>query len=229
MNKVQNFGNMYRFISHTINQLRGECLHKCAYCSCEKLFRYPVIREKYSGMPSLDKKAVNENLGEGNFIFMVAQSDLFAEGVSDEIKTAVIKQANKYDNNYLWQTKNPEGMIKFEYLMPFKSTVCITLESNRWYPKFMGNTPNPVDRVLSFFKLVRFAKMITVEPIMAFDLKEFASLIRLINPISVNIGANTNPKVKLPEPSKEEILDLIAELETFTKVNKKENLQRLLK
>ena len=73
-------------------------------------------------------------------------------------------------------------------------------------------------------------KFITIEPIMAFDLPEFITMIRYRNPRQVNIGADSNPKRnKLPEPPKEKILELIARLETFTKVVQKKNLKRLLK
>jgi len=43
----------------------------------------------------------------------------------------------------------------------------------------------------------------------------------------VNIGANTNHKVKLPEPEPEKIKDLIAALKEFTEVKVKDNLKRL--
>ena len=55
-------------------------------------------------------------------------------------------------------------------------------------------------------------------------------MIKHCNPAQVNIGADSSPKRnRLPEPPKEKILELIAELETFTKVVKKKNLKRLLK
>ena len=65
---------------------------------------------------------------------------------------------------------------------------------------------------------------------MDFDLPEFIQLIWRCNPVQVNIGADSSPKRnKLPEPPKEKILELIAELEKFTTVVQKKNLTRLLK
>ncbi len=228
MNKVTDYGNMYKFINYTINQLGGECIHKCKYCSTQK-FYYPVLKKKYSGIPRLDEKALNENLGHDNFIFIVAQNDLFAEGIHQKFARSILEQCNKYDNEYLYQTKNPAGLLLYEYIMPQKSTCCITLETNRYYPDIMGNCPKPMDRILPFFQLRRFPKMITVEPILDFELKEFVNMIRICSPFQVNIGANSFNKVKVPEPSKEKLLTLIAELELFTKVIQKENLQRLLR
>jgi len=64
---------------------------------------------------------------------------------------------------------------------------------------------------------------ITIEPIMDFDLFEFVELIKYIQPIQVNIGADSKNH-GLPEPSAEKINALISEIEKFTKVHKKENL-----
>jgi hypothetical protein len=52
-------------------------------------------------------------------------------------------------------------------------------------------------------------------------------MIKRIRPEQVNIGADTG-RNNLPEPPKEQILELIAELEKFTTVVQKKNLRRLL-
>ena len=65
---------------------------------------------------------------------------------------------------------------------------------------------------------------------MDFDLPELIEIIQHCKPVQVNIGADASPKRnKLPEPPKEKILELIAELEEFTTVVQKKNLRRLLK
>ena len=94
----------------------------------------------------------------------------------------------------------------------------------------MNNSPSIIDRVLSFAKIPAERKYITIEPIMDFDLPEFITMIKHCKPRQVNIGADSSPKHnRLPEPPKEKILELIAKLETFTKVVQKKNLKRLLK
>ena len=70
--------------------------------------------------------------------------------------------------------------------------------------------------------------MVTIEPILNFDLKEFIEIIKWSDPVQVNIGADSKGH-NLIEPSKKKILKLISELEKFTKVHLKENLNRLLK
>jgi hypothetical protein len=70
--------------------------------------------------------------------------------------------------------------------------------------------------------------MVTVEPIMKFDIDNLLFLIKSIGPVQVNIGADSGNNY-LPEPSPEKIADLIKGLRTFTKVDLKKNLKRLYK
>jgi hypothetical protein len=70
--------------------------------------------------------------------------------------------------------------------------------------------------------------MITIEPIMDFDLPEFLEWIKRCNPQQVNIGADTGCN-HLREPSKEKVLELIEALSKFTTVKQKKNLNRILK
>ena len=72
-------------------------------------------------------------------------------------------------------------------------------------------------------------KMITLEPIMDFDVEILSDWIERINPEFVNIGADSNRKkdYSIPEPSKFKIQNLIKKLRLFTKVNLKPNLARL--
>jgi protein gp37 len=216
-------GNMYEWITHTWNPLAGECPHGCSYCSTNKLMRYPGIRNKYTGPPRIHELEMKTNLGKGNFIFVVAQNDLFAKNIPDEFIKQILDHCNKFDNSYLFQTKNPENIRRI--LIP-NSSVCVTLESNRFYPEIMRNSPKPIHRVQQM-ELIRHPLYITIEPIMDFDLSVFIEMIEGCVPRQVNIGADSGNN-NLPEPSKEKILTLISELEKFTKVKQKSNLKRLL-
>jgi hypothetical protein len=106
--------------------------------------------------------------------------------------------------------------------------LCITLETNRHYKEVMGLSPKPKDRVKEYKKIPYSFKYITIEPIMDFDLVEFVEMIKVCNPLQVNIGADSG-KNNLPEPSKEKLLQLIEELKKFTIIHNKSNLKRLLK
>ena len=95
----------------------------------------------------------------------------------------------------------------------------------------MQDSPPPLERIHEF-KTLRYAsydKYITIEPIMDFDLETMVNEIKEIMTVKqVNIGADSG-KNKLPEPPKEKILALIEELEKFTTVKIKTNLNRLIK
>lgn len=219
---------MYPFITHTWNPLGGKCLHGCSYCSTEGIGkRYEGVKQKYSGNPKLYFSEFC-NLGKGNFIFVVAQNDLFADGVSDEIVRMILSYACKFENKYLFQSKNPERMYKFKDLLPKGSVVCTTIESNFDYPE-SGGIP-VIERVYAMAKFSRdgFLTYVTIEPVMSFDYCVLVPMIRCCSPEQVNIGADSKCN-KLNEPTKKDLLTLIDHLERFTVVNIKTNLMRLLK
>ena len=68
--------------------------------------------------------------------------------------------------------------------------------------------------------------MVTIEPIMDFDVGELTDQIRQCRPEWVNIGADSKGH-NLPEPPAEKIRALIEELGKFTEVKLKANLKRL--
>jgi hypothetical protein len=218
-------GNMYPGVV-TWNPLAGKCLHECSYCSTNALKRYPVIQSKYSGEIRLDYKALSKNLGKGKTIFVVAQNDLFAEGVPDSYIEEILNYCGRFDNTYLFQSKNPDRFINWIQWFPEKTILCTTIESNRQYLQ-MGNSPHPFDRAHAMGSITTFKKQVTIEPIMDFNLHLLVSLIKMAAPNSVNIGADSKHN-GLSEPSKENLLALIDELKKFTVIDQKRNLNRLL-
>ena len=229
LNKVKVGSNMYqRWITHTWNPLAGACLHNCSYCSTNRLKRFPVINNKYSGEIRIDEKELFTNLGKGNFIFVCGQNDLFAKGVSSNYIRRIFIQCSRYDNKYLFQTKNPKRL--HDFVLPENSIFCVTIETNRWYPNIMNNSPTPLNRLHELRKLYAYSNIpiyLTLEPLMDFD-SYFVNEIKKVFPIHVNIGSDSGNN-GIPEPSKEKILELIEELKRFTKVVQKKNLKRLLK
>ena len=231
LNKVKKGSNMYPWITDTWNPLGGVCPHKCIYCSTKK-FYYPVLIKKYSGPIRLIDSELKTNLGSGNFIFVCAQHDLFADDIpSVYIDRILTHCANHPNNKYLFQTKNPFRISDFT--IDFDHAICTTIETNRWYPEYMGNTQKPEDRAFYMDDLWhknkhgKIKNYVTIEPIMDFDLKEMLHLIDICSPEQVNIGADSGNN-NLPEPDKAKILQLISVLEKFTIVKQKSNLKRLL-
>ena len=230
-------GNMYDFIHITWNTIKGECLHDCSYCYMKRWGKLNPIR--------FDEKELKTNLGSGNFIFVGSSNDMFAENIPFLWIKQTIDHCKKYpDNRYFLQSKNTKRILELGWLINdrifieenhnghFENlfSIATTIETNRVYTEFMGNTPEPIQRLLEFKRLglANFDKYITIEPIMKFDLDIFVKELKDVLPKQINIGADSGNN-GLPEPSKENILELIKQLETFTKVKIKKNLNRLLK
>lgn len=225
MKKVSKRGNMYQFVSHTFNAIKGICEHDCSYCYMKPKKNLSAIR--------LDEKEFKTKLEDGNFIFIGSGTDMFASNVPSEWITKTLDYCNDSDNRFLFQSKNPRRILEFiEHPIFKKSVICTTIETNRDYPEEMGNAPKIEERVSAMEEISKlgFETYVTIEPIMEFDLEELVELIKRCNPKQVNIGANSYYKlVQLPEPTKEEILSLIERLSEFTTVEEKTTLNRLTK
>ena len=211
-------GNMYEFITHTWNPIKGECQHDCSYCYMKRWGNLNPVR--------LDEKDFRTDIGEGNFIFIGSGTDMFAPDIPDEWISKVINKCYEHNKNrYLFQSKNPDKMLDYFYTM--ESKFCITLESNIHYKEIMRNSPTPINRVHAVSTRNIKIDYITIEPILKFDLRPFIDMIEKCEPGQVNIGADSGHN-GLPEPSEEEIQNLIYWLEyAGIKVFKKKNLKRL--
>lgn len=217
-------GNMYEFVTHTWNVIKGKCPHRCSYCYMKRWGEQPPLH--------FDEKELKTNLGTGNFIFVGSSCDMFAPDMS--IKNSwvekILNKCNQHDNKYLIQSKSVAGMHWFNnFLDKEKYYICTTIETNRFYRGIMGNTVSTDSRSKAmelYFK--GYKKYVTIEPIMDFDLIPLVEMIKRCNPEQVNIGADSGNN-NLPEPSYAKVIQLIEKLERFTKIHNKRNLQRLAK
>lgn len=221
LNKVNPKSNMYQgWITHTWNTIKGKCPHGCEYCYMKKWGEQPDLH--------FDEKELKANLGEDNFIFVGSSCDMFAGAIHSEWIFETLKHCKEFANKYLFQSKNPSRIKRLMHYLPPDSIAGTTIETDRIY-KEMGNAPPPGVRSRSMAIISRSLNtMVTVEPIMAFNLNILVMFIENCKPKWVNIGANTNYKIKLPEPEPEKILALIDRLEKFTEVKIKKNLNRLM-
>lgn len=215
-------GNMYSWITHTWNPIKGECYHGCTYCYMKRWGKQSPVR--------FDEKELKTDLGSNNFIFVGSSCDIFADDILSEWIEKTLSYCREFFfNSYLFQTKNPARLVQ-SYLgkLPIRSSICTTIESNRFYPEIMQNSPRPFIRSAYMNKIGIFECFVTIEPILDFDLGDMVSIIKHCNPVQVNIGADSGNN-NLPEPSKEKLLALIDELKKFTVIDRKSNLERLLK
>lgn len=213
-------GNMYEFVTHTWNVIKGKCEHDCVYCYMK---RFPQKDLWF------DAKELKTDLGEGNCIFVGSSTDMFAENVPQDWITATIVHCKQYPKNtYLFQTKNPKRFLEFKNLILPNFILGTTIESNREVGLAYSKAPPIIERIVTMEKLdVR--KMITIEPVFDFDLDEFISYLQNIQPEWINIGADSNTKRDyiITEPSKEKLKEFIDSCRCFTKVKIKDNLKRL--
>lgn len=219
-------GNMYEFVTHTWNPIRGKCHHNCSYCSIKAI----ADRFTYGKQIELQlvTKELKTNLGKGNYIFVGSSIDMFAKDVKSDWIDKVLTLCRQHRwNKYLFQSKNPERMLEFERNFPEDTIICTTIESDSFFPEIMRNSPLIEDRVKSMEKIC-LRKFVTVEPLLDFNSGHFINLIKRISPEQVNIGADSGNN-NLPEPSAEKVQALIVELNKFTKVVQKKNLSRLLR
>ena len=214
-------GNMYEFVTHTWNPIKGECPHECIYCYMRRWGKQKPLH--------LDEKELKTNLGTGNFIFVGSSTDMFAYGVEAWMIKEVLSVMSKYDNKYLLQSKNPEAFMSFLQYIPTETALCTTIETNRWYEVIMEHAPHPWDRVIGMSprSIKGFERYVTIEPIMDFDLPLLIQMIQECYPKQVNIGADSGNN-NLPEPSSKKTLELIDALSEFTTVKLKKNLNRII-
>ena len=215
---------MYSFIDYTWNVIKGHCYHDCSYCYMKRWGNLNPVR--------FDEKELKTDLGTGDFIFIGSSCDMFAQDIPSTWITRIFQflitqKERGSTNRYLFQSKNPKRFHEFkEFLNELNPILVTTIETNRIYPEIMNNAPSPTERAEAVSKLSQDV-FITIEPIMDFDLAGFVELIRIANPVQVNIGNDTG-RNGLPEPSKEKVIKLIEALGKFTTVHNKANLKRIL-
>lgn len=199
-------GNMYEFITHTWNTVKGKCLHNCSYCYMKKYNKdLPDIH--------LDSDELKTDLGEGRFIFVGSSIDLFAEDIPEDWILRTLDHCYNANNilfgkknRYMFQSKNPKRILDFIKHPVFQdSVICTTIETNKWIPKVMNGSPQIEDRVSAMEEISKlgFRTYVTAEPLMDFDLEKMIEYIRRCNPVQVNFGKNTNKKVQIPQPKGE--------------------------
>ena len=220
-------GNMYDWVTHTWNVIKGKCSHDCSYCYMKIWGELKPLR--------FDEHEMNRDLGSDNFIFVGSSTDMWAENVPDEWIEKVLTHCGKYrDNKYLFQSKNPGKFLFWTMSNPGfpKHTILgTTIETNRFYDVSLA--PKVSDR--QYYLKLAYAKMrnkpkimVTIEPILDFDIDELVKMIKTIQPDWVNIGADSKNH-GLPEPEYSKVIELINALKEFTEVKKKSNLNRLAK
>lgn len=219
--------NMYEWVSHRWNPIRGRCPYQCSYC-------YMKRWKNTLDFPMLHVEDLKDDLGQARVIFVGTGIDMFAVGISSDWILAVLSHVAQYpDNVYIFQTKNPERYHLFMDLMPANCILGTTIECE--YATDFSCAPSAAERAfemgrLSVYKdegIVR-KTFVTVEPVIRpRSMDVMVALLEMAEPDFVNIGADSGNN-KLPEPDHEDLILFIKRVEKFAHVWIKDNLSRIL-
>jgi len=218
--------NMYTWIDDNFNLIKGPCSHDCLYCYMK---RFPDL-----GKLRLDEKLFKMNPQPGRTYFVCSGTDLLQPEVRNEWVRRVIAKLNNHPGcKFLLQTKNSYRLIDFVEEIENHIILCATVESDIQHSG-ISKAIEPGLRATALGTIKKhfdFTTMITIEPVLEFS-SRFIDMITEAHPDIINIGANSRPEVKLPEPSAGDIAGLIEEIKKKlpdTELRLKENLKRLYK
>jgi hypothetical protein len=203
----------------TWNPFKG-CLFDCVYCkpsfqlqakrqkhNCTDCYNYVLHYhpERLSKIPSAE------------IIFVCGNSDLsfckpdFMLQIIEAVKK---RNRRRSDQTYFFQSKRPECFKPIVDELPSNAIVLTTLETNRdeGY-RDISKAPVPSKRYAQLKALDYPRKVVTIEPVMDFDLDVFVDWIRNINPEYVWLGYNGYPEqVELSEPGPGKLITFMQEL-----------------
>jgi protein gp37 len=208
---------MFDNITKTWNPVVG-CLHNCTYCWARRLAETKlkdVERYRDGFKPKLVEKELSKRFYK-QYVFVSDMGDLFGEWVPEEWITKVIDAIKESpSSNFLFLTKNPEKYLKYVKLYPENLVLGATIETNRNYA--VSEAPTPAERYKAIVELPYKNKLVSIEPIMDFDLETLVQWIRDIRPRQVHVGYDNYNK-HLPEPPLSKTKQLMDQLSKFTRV-----------
>jgi protein gp37 len=194
----------------------------------------PSVAQRYGwkiGAPRLVESELRLNLYKFRdmqppfTIFLGSTIDMFADAILSSWISRVLEHCRRYpDNTYLFQSKNPKRFSEFNGQFPTNVIFGTTIESDYLSP---SKAPKPRERAAEMQKISGM-KMVSIEPVMDFDLDVLVDWLIDIEPNFVSIGADSKGH-GLPEPPKEKVVELVKKLNDFTEVRVKSNIKRIFK
>jgi len=216
-------GNMYSWVTHHWSPIRG-CQFECSYCYV-KFFQEKF---KYVPPPGLDKEDLRTHLGREKVIFVGSKCDMWGPWVSDSDIQKVLQRCKDFPGNeYVFQSKDP-GRFRHFGFAGINALVGTTIETDTYPAGFKTLAPSIEHRVEAMMGIFR-RKFVTIEPIMDFRPIGLVTLIDMIRPDFVTIGADSKGH-GLVEPPWEKVEELIRLLGGIKiEIRQKKNLDRLKK
>lgn len=224
-------GNMYPWVTHTHTHLAGECPHRCSYCyvqATERRFR----KGRYRGPLRLVEKEFRVGYGSGRTIFVEHCNDLWASSVPDDWIYRVLMHCRAWpDNEYVFQSKNPNRFAPWVVVLPPRRILGCTIETDDDVAARVSGAPPPSRRLRDVAYLAKYGErvFVTIEPILRNDPSRLTQWMAAIGPEFVNVGADSKG-TGLDEPSPGELRRLLDGLHRAgLTVRQNTNLARLLR
>jgi len=219
-------GKMFNIVTATWNPISG-CLYNCNYCWARDLALTKLKNShRYSKgfRPSLNEKEFRVKFNKGDLIFVSDMGDMFGDFIPDQWIKQVFDHIRRFpEADFLFMTKNPERYLKLLPYIPENTILGATIETTIdeiVQTDKMSNAPLPTDRYEAMKALDWNRKMVSIEPILDFDLNTFSNWIEAINPFIVYVGYD-NYCHKLREPTLKKTNALIDKLKETSLVIRK--------
>ncbi len=208
---------MFNIVTGTWNPISG-CHYNCAYCWARDLATTKLKNsQRYSKgfKPSLNTKEFTARFSKGDLIFVSDMGDLFGDFIPDEWIKQVFDHIRQFpEADFLFMTKNPRRYLNLLPFIPKNAILGATIETTSdeiVQIDNLSNAPLPSDRYAAMKTLEWAKKLISIEPILDFDLATFTAWVQDIFPVVVYVGYD-NYSHKLREPTLDKTNSLIASL-----------------
>jgi DNA repair photolyase len=197
------------------------CQFLCSYC--KKSFQRQIKRSARGCQQCIDyfpHKHMEriKKIPSSPIVFVCGTSDVYFcnETYFWSILYHIMEHKPRIKKTYYFQSKHPiyfKNFLKWFKLHEDKSILLTTLETNRdeGYNK-ISNAPPPSQRFKEFYDLDYSRKVVTIEPILDFDLDEFSEMIIKLHEQGtleyVWIGYDSK-NCGLREPSEQKVQELV--------------------
>jgi DNA repair photolyase len=209
-------GKMFNIVTKTWNPVTG-CLYNCNYCWARQLATTKLRNShRYSNgfKPMLNDTEFCVKFSKGDFVFVSDMGDLFGNFIPSSWIEQVLAHTKLFPNTYfLFLTKNPSRYHEFILEMPEKAILGVTIETNKDHILYedKSKAPLPTERYMAMREIDWDKKMVSIEPVLDFDLELMSRWIEDILPFLVYIGYD-NYANQLSEPLLDKTLKLIDRL-----------------
>lgn len=213
---MANQKNMYKLSIEQWSPFAG-CEHDCTYCKSSfqrqlKRWAKKNCPKCYEFTPHEHSNRLDQSLPRTNymqFIFTCSSGDI-AFCSTEYLERIITRIRSEPDRTFLVQSKDPSTFNRV--IFPRNVILGTTLETDKDEQcEGISKAPKPSQRNKDFFQVNNPLKMITIEPVIDFDLDVMTDGVQKINPFMVWLGYDSG-KNKLPEPKLAKVKSLYWEL-----------------